>query len=178
MLFIVVLALITGIFTGIKASGDISISNCNDKSLVALFEDDISIFNFFVKRLFWYVCIICLLFVLCRFKAIIPLSLIFLAYYAFSLGLNSVVISLVFGLGGALSSIIIIVPIQLCVLSCFCVGVIFAIKDCLIIGTYGRLIGTCNPFIKWVIIIIVLLFLCIIESLIINLTRSTFIFII
>lgn len=178
MIFVIVLSLITGIFTGIKCSSDISISNCNDKVLVGLFEDDISIVSFFVKRVFSYFCVLLVMFLICRFKISIPLLIIFMAYTAFSLGLNIVVIILVFGFGGALNVVLVILPVHFCVLIIYSICTIFAIKDCLTICTYGRCIGDKNPILKWVLLYILLFILAIIETVFINLTHASFIFII
>ncbi len=178
VLVIVIISLVTGIFTGIKSSADISIVNCNDKVLVAFFEDDISIFSFFVKRVFGCICVLVVALLLSKTKLIIPISMIFISYFSFSLGLNIIVISLVFGVGGVINLVLVIVPIQIGVLSIYIFGSVSVIKDCLTISTYGKLTSCRRLYSKWLIIFVLLLVLCIIESLFINLTRASFIFII
>ena len=53
LLFLV--ALITGVFTGIKGADNISINNINDKTLIKYFKGDSGPFAFFITRLLKYI---------------------------------------------------------------------------------------------------------------------------
>lgn len=178
MVIIIIVALLTGIFTGIKCSGEISISNCNDNTLVKFFKRDISVVSFFVKRVFYYLFILLVMFLICRFKISIPIFLCYIAYLAFSLGLNSVVIVLVFGFGGAINVCLVVFPVKLSILIVMSLVCIFAIRDCLTINAYGRLVGCGNSFVRWLMFYGVIFLICVIETVFINLTCSSFIFII
>lgn len=173
---IFIIAIVTGIFTGIKGADNISISNINDKTLLKFFKADIGPFSFFITRIIKHLLVLLFIFVCgkTRFCAII-LS-IFIAIISYSAGLNSAVFILLFGFGGAINAILIIIPINICVIITYIIACILAINNSQRIKTYGICLFDGKMLLKWLLFVAVLFVLTIIETLLINIFSSAFIF--
>jgi len=173
---IFLVALITGIFTGIKGSDNISISNINDKTLIKFFKSDTGPFSFFITRVAKYLLTLLFIFVCGKLKFCFPLLAIFIAYMSYSLGLNSAVFIILFGLSGTINAIIVIIPINVLVLAVYIFASCVAIKNSQMIKKYGICLFDGKMLCKWLWFLAVLVVITLVETLLINVFSSAFIF--
>lgn len=174
--FIFLVAIITGIFTGIKGADNISISNINDKTLLKFFKRDVGPVSFFITRLIQHLFYIAFIFICGKTKFCSLISCIFIAFMSYSLGLNSAVFMILFGLGGTVNAIIVIIPIKTCVLFIYILMISISIKNSCIIKKYGSCYFDNSSIIKWLWFLLVLIIITIIETILINMFSSAFIF--
>lgn len=174
--FIFFVAIITGIFVGIKGSDNISISNINDKTLVKFFKGDMGSFAFFITRIAKYFIVLTAIFLLGRTKFCLPIISIFLAFMSYSLGLNSSVFIILFGIGGTINAIIVIIPIRVVVLAVYIVASCLAIKTSSCIKKYGTCYTKPKAYISWGWFLLILAIITILETILINMFSSAFIF--
>lgn len=177
LLAVSVISLITGIFTAIKSSNTITSYNISDNLLVSFLKGDSSFLGYFFSR-FLVSCLIILLMYLLSFSVfLLPLPVLFLVYKAYVLGVNSVVLILIFGISGVFNVVFVVLPCHLIILICYTVAACMAMKRALIIKKYGRFCSPTNSK-RWLLFLIPLFSICLLESILINLTYKTFIFVI
>ena len=129
IIFLVVIALLTGVFTGIKLynmGGSIDIERY---SFITLINGDIYSVSIFIKRFLSATLVLsfCILFSINKWLSIFGFLLI--AYRLFLVALNCTFIVIVLGFGGTINSLLIIFPCQLLIM--FCIIVAFLIsKNC------------------------------------------------
>ncbi len=173
---IFIVALITGIFTGIKGSDNISISNINDKILLKFFKRDCGPFSFFASRIFIYILTLIFIFFCGKIKCGRVILGCFLAYMSYSLGLNSAVFMVLLGVGGVASAIIVIIPIKTCVLGVYTICSCISIKNSLLIKKYGYCCFDSKKLLSWLWFLAILFLITIAETILINMFCSAFIF--
>lgn len=174
--FIFLVAIITGIFTGIKGADNISISNINDKTLIKFFKGDMGAFAFFVTRIAKYFIVLTIIFMLGKTKFCMLLVCIFLAFMSYSLGLNSTVFIILFGIGGTINTLLVIIPIRVIVLAVYIFASCIAIRSSRLIKQYGTCYTDSKAYLKWGWFLLVLVVVTIVETLLINMFSSAFIF--
>lgn len=174
--FIFIVGLVTGIFTGIKGSDNISISNINDKTLLKFFKRDVGPFSFFITRVAKYIFAIVLIFICGKTKFCAPILCCFIAFMSYSLGLNSAVFMILFGLGGTINAIIVIIPIRICVLGVYIVMCCFAIKSSSLLKKYGSCYFDNKSIFRWLWFLVIFVIITIAETILINVFSSAFIF--
>lgn len=174
--FIFLIAMVTGIFVGIKGSDNISISNINDKTLVKFFKGDMGPFAFFITRITKYFFVLTIIFLLGKTKFCFPIISIFLAFMSYSLGLNSSVFIILFGIGGTINAIIVIIPIRVVVLAVYIIASCLAIKSSSYIKKYGTCYSHPKAYLRWGWFLAVLAVVTILETILINMFSSAFIF--
>ncbi len=176
LLILFLVALITGIFTGIKGSEDISINNINDTTLIKYFKRESGPFSFFIIRVAKYLLTILFIFFCGKIKFCTIILTVFIAFMSYSLGLNSAVFIILFGLGGSINAVLVIIPIRTCVLIIYIVMACLAIKNSYIIKKYGTCCFDGCMLLKWCWFLLALILLTICETIFINLFSSAFIF--
>ena len=176
LLILFLVALITGIFTGIKGSADISINNINDTTLIKYFKRESGPFSFFIIRVAKYLLTILFIFFCGKTKFCTVILSVFIAFMSYSLGLNSAVFIILFGLGGTINAVLVIIPIRTCVLVIYIIMSCLAIKNSYIIKKYGTCCFNGNMLLKWCWFLLALVLLTICETIFINLFSSAFIF--
>lgn len=180
LIFLLVIAgvsLITGVFTAIKSSNTITSYNIYDNLLVSFLKGDSSFLGYFFSR-FFVTCLIILLMYLLSFSIfLMPLPILFLVYKAYILGVNSVVLILLFGISGIFNVVFVVLPCHLLILVCYVVAACLAMKRALVIKKYGRFCSPINSK-KWFLFLIPIFSICLLETVLINLTYKTFIFVI
>lgn len=113
LIFAILISLLTGIFTSIKlynADNDISLE---DFSMYAMIDGEVYSFKYFILRFLSCLIVTGLLFIcsLNIFLNIFGIALI--VYRAFLITLNCTFIIIKMGLGGVLSSVLIVFPVQI-----------------------------------------------------------------
>ena len=174
LLFLV--ALITGVFTGIKGADNISINNINDKTLIKYFKGDSGPFAFFITRLLKYIFAILFLFFCGKTRFCGVMVSCFIIFMSYSLGLNSTVFILLFGIGGMVNAIIVIIPVRIVVLALYIIMACLASKNSYIIKRYRKCCFDYKMLIKWIWFLLVLVVVTLIETIFINMFSSAFIF--
>ena len=113
---LIVLALLTGIFTSIKLYNLDNDIDLEKYSMYSLIDGNIYSFGFFLLRYLSCVIIIGLLFVFSKNVFLGILGIVIIVYRAFLVTLNCTFIIIKLGFGGILSSVLIIFPCQLLIL--------------------------------------------------------------
>lgn len=112
--FIIVLTLLTGVFTAIKISDLEKAIKSVEFGFEALSNGDIYELSFFFQRYLSILLVMALLFVFSLTKFTCIFGYMLIGYRSFLLALNCSLIIRYMGLGGVINSIIIILPCQLC----------------------------------------------------------------
>ncbi len=170
-----ILSILTGIIVATKTSSNYNIS---DKfGVVDLSSNNISNSTFFLRLL--SICLIFLILFACSFcKYLSPIAIIFLIYRSYLLGLNLTLMIIFYGISGVLVSIIIVLPCQILILSCLILFYTLLSKTMRDLRCFG---GCKYPRQKSRIIFIsaiILLGLCIFESLLLILFNAKIILVI
>ena len=116
LVFILVLFLVTGVFTALKVSDLEKALKLVEFSFESMVDGDIYTFSFFIKRFASFSLVLGLLVLCASNKFTYILGYVLLGYRAFLLSLNCVLIIMYMGVGGLIHSIIIIFPCQLLLL--------------------------------------------------------------
>lgn len=110
-LFLVFLGFLTGIFVAIKSG--ITLSTLSDYNLCVYSSSQLSSFSYFFTRLISYTSFLVILSI-CSFTIyFLPVGFILIAYRTYLAGFNCCLLFLLFGVSGAITSILIILPFQL-----------------------------------------------------------------
>lgn len=120
--FLIVLLLLTGLFTALKISDIDKAIKSVQFSFEAIVDESIYDFSFFVKRYISILLVMGLIYIFCLNKFLVPFGFALIGYRAFLVALNCTMIIRYVGIGGVINSIIIILPcqiIQLVLLSVF-----------------------------------------------------------
>lgn len=174
--FLLVLALLTGIFTSIKLYNLDNDIDLKGYSVYAVLDGGIYSFKFFVLRFISNLFVVALLCLFCLNKFVSVFGVVLIVYRAFLITLNCTFIIIKQGLGGLFTSIIIVFPCQLICL--ILLSLIFIIllklfkskKEC---GIYDR-----NLLSILVVLLIGLLIIDLIEVLLLLLFKPTTIYVI
>lgn len=110
-IFLAVLGLLTGIFVAIKCG--ITLGSLRDYNLCLYSGTDLATFSYFFTRLFSYTCFLLILFVCSLTVYLVPVGLILIAYRTYLAGFNCFLLIILFGISGAITSILIILPFQI-----------------------------------------------------------------
>lgn len=176
LLFIMVLALLTGIFTAVKLTDLEKALKYAEFSFEALMDGSIYKFSFFMKRFGSILIVLALLIVFSLTKFLRPFGYILIGYRAFLLSLNITLIIMHMGMGGTINAVIIILPcqiIELLLMSLFFVVLIHMLKEKEQCGKIN------NEFFKHLLILIAVSFLVnVIELILLLIFKATTILII
>ena len=173
---IILLMLLTGIFTGIKLYNLYKSIDINDYSFVTLITNDIYSLSVFLKRFLSALLVMGLIILFSLNKYIHIFGYFLIAYRAFLLTMNCALIVMVLGIGGVIDGVLIILPCQLLML--ILIGIIFiisinAFKQKKMYGKVGE------GYYKWLIIFLLCAFIiCVIESLLLIIFKPTTILIV
>lgn len=141
LIFVILISLLTGIFTSIKlynADNDIDLE---DFSMYAMIDGGVYSFKYFILRFVSCLIMAGLLFV-CSFNLFLNiLGICLIVYRSFLVTLNCTFIIIKMGLGGILSSILIVLPIQILLIALLSLMFIIYInmsKDKKLCGSYDN----------------------------------------
>ena len=110
-LFLSILGLITGIFVAIKCG--VTLSTLTNYHICLYSSSELVTFSYFFIRLLSYTCFLLILAVCSLTVYLVPVGLILITYRAYLVGFNCFLLIMLFGVSGAITSILIIFPIQI-----------------------------------------------------------------
>ena len=156
------IGLITGIFVALKSG--ICLENLDSfKIIIISYDNGLEFAGVWDK--FWSVLLnLLVISVASLYVLLLPLGFIVVAYRAYILGFNLAVLCCLFGLSGACTSILILFPCQIILLALLVIYTILMVNISDSKKRYGR---PCYNFFKCLILILILaLVICVVESLI------------
>ena len=110
---LVLIGLITGMLTAFKYSGEIELSNLNDKILISFISNDIGAFVLLLRRLFAF-CILFFILFLINIKPLTCfLNFALILYESYTLGLNCAIFITLFNISGVINVFIVYLPCHL-----------------------------------------------------------------
>ncbi len=174
--FLIVLFLLTGLFTALKVTNLEKALKLVEFSFESLMDGDVYKLSFFFKRLASILLVMALLFLFSMNKFSAVLGFMLIGYRSFLLALNCTLIVMYMGVGGALNSIVIILPCQLLqlilmsILFIVCIAMFKEKRDC---GAINGGLKTCLVY-----ILIASLLVNIIELILLLIFKATSILII
>ena len=143
-LLMLVLGATLGVFTVIKYSDEIELSNLSDVSLVEFLKGNKSVTGIFFPYMFaflFYVCVI----IYFNFKPILSIcSYLLLIVRGYLIGFDIAILIMLYGLAGVLNVIIILIPFELIVWLVLIVIAAIAIKRNYNMKKFGET-SCCNP---------------------------------
>lgn len=139
LLFVSIVAVLTGVFTAIKNADNYSAVWFDNYNIKNFYNSDMGTWDLFFNRFGSY--LVCLLIVLISSLNIFltPFGIVVLVLRSYLVGLNCCFMFLLFGLSGMLTTIIIILPIQiinLVLLIAFCAQMFIRARNKQKYGTY------------------------------------------
>ena len=132
------IGLLTGIFVAFKCG--ITLSTLNDFNLHIYTSNELALFSYFFTRLASYILFLLLLFICSLTVYLVPVGLILIAYRTYLAGFNCILLLTLFGISGAFTSIIIILPFQLIITLLYIVYYILLLNR----AESKRKFGYCN----------------------------------
>lgn len=157
---VVLLGIVMGVLVAIKSK--ITIDNLANFDLSIIYCDGNLEFQGVVERFKSCLINVLLLSLASIHVLLLPLSYVVIAYRAYLLGFNLALMVCLFGVGGAISSILVILPCQLVVLALEIVYTVIMVSISDSKKRYGR--ANCSFLKVLLICLILLLVVCLIES--------------
>ena len=168
---LIIIFLLTGIFTGIKLYNLNSSINFNDYSFITLVSGDIYSVTIFIKRFLSVILVLGLCILFSINKWLRPLGYCLICYRAFLISLNCTFIVIFLGIGGAINSILIIFPCQIALLTIILFCFITSISAFKIKSLCGKLN---NNMLNHILFSIIIVFIInILEALLLVTFKST-----
>lgn len=175
--FFIILGVLTGVFTAVKYLNGSELFNFNDYGISQFANGNIATTQLFFKRMLSYCCFLLILLVCSLAVFLFPIGCFVIIYRSYLLGLNITILVVCYGLGGILTGIIIILPIQLCMIIFACLFYCMVRNRCLIKKKYGKAIGL-NSILLFLIFVVLLSILNILETILLILFSGQVILII
>lgn len=116
-LAILVLGLLTGLFTAFRFADGVTSDHITDVILVDYLKNNSSWFAMLMSRLFSYLCVVVLITMFCLNKWSAILSVLVLIYKSYLVGLNSAILIILFSVSGAINVFVVYLPCNLIVLA-------------------------------------------------------------
>ncbi len=159
---LVFVAIFTGVFVAIKSNNNNSLGQLQEIDLSGFYNGFVASSGAFVSRSLSLLINVLLLVVLSLSKFLFPLAEVLFVYRGYLFGLNFTLILIFYGIGGIITAVVVVLPLQL--LSLFVLVVFFVVlskcnRDC---RRYGR--GDCNRSVLAVGVLLVLLVLNLLET--------------
>lgn len=158
--FVAVLGLITGIFVALKCG--VTLSTLGSYNLNIYPCENVASFAMFVSRLFSCFCVLLILTVSSLYVLLIPIGFLIIGYRSYLIGFNCTLLICLFGISGAINSVLVIFPCQLLLTLAFVVYFVLMINRAEQRKRFGQ---TCISF--WKIFFIffgILFFVCLTET--------------
>lgn len=158
--FIAVLGLITGIFVALKCG--ITIATLSDYNLNVYTCENVASFAMFVSRLISCFCILLILSISSLYVLLIPIGFLIIGYRSYLIGFNCALLVCLFGISGAITSIVVILPCQLVLTLTFIIYFVLMINRAEQKKKFGH---TCISFWKlFFVFSAILFFICLVET--------------
>ena len=155
----IVFGLITGILTAIKFSHALTVEHITDTALVSFLKHETGWFAMLLSRVFSFLCVLALIFALGFNKWTAIISFFVLVYKAYLVGLNSLILIILFSISGAINVLIVYLPCNLLVLFALLSITAIIFKNCWYLARFRQNI-LCNNF--WAVNGSIIVFNCII----------------
>lgn len=171
-LLLSLVGLLTGIFVAFKCG--VTLSTLNDFNLQIYTCNELASFNYFFTRLISYTLFLLILFICSLTVYLVPVGLILIAYRTYLAGFNCTLLLTLFGISGALTSIIIILPFQLIITFLYVIYFILTINRTESKKRFGNCdISFCKLFFSF---FIILTFLNLIQTILLIALNASIIF--
>lgn len=167
---LVLVAMFTGVFVAIKSNNANSLGQLQEIDLSGFYNGFVASSGAFVSRSLSLFVNVALLVVLSLSKLFFPLAEVLLVYRGYLFGLNFTLVLIFYGIGGIITAVVVVLPLQL--LSLFVLIAFFILLskcncDC---RRYGR--GDCNRTVLVVGTLLLLLVLNLIETMLLVLLNG------
>jgi hypothetical protein len=177
--FIFLVALIgvlTGIFTAINYCNGTTLINFNDFSLCRYLSGELGSLELFFSRFFSYTIVLLIVSFTSVSVFILPVNFFLIAYRGYLLSLNVSIMVIMYGIGGMMTGLFIILPCQLLSLFLICVFVCVANNKACLKKKYGY----CNFKVwdKFLIFVVILSAINLVETLLLYIFSSKVILVI
>ena len=114
ILFVVALiGILTGVFTAINYCNGETLINFNDFSLCKYLSGELGTLELFFSRFFSYAIILTIVLITSFSVFVVPINFFLLAYRGYLLSLNVSIMIILYGIGGIMTGLFIILPCQL-----------------------------------------------------------------
>ena len=176
-IFIVaLLGILTGVFTAINYCNGATLINFNDFSLCKYLSGELGSLELFFSRFFSYTIVVLIVTISSFSVFILPVNFFLIAYRGYLLSLNVSIMVIMYGVGGIMTGIFIILPCQLLSLFLICAYVCVANNKAFMKRRYGR----CDFKLwdKFLIIILLLSAINLVETLLLYIFSSKVILVI
>ena len=160
---LVFVAIFTGVFVAVKSNNHNALGQLQEIDLSGFYNGFVASSGAFVSRSLSLLVNVLLLIVLSLSKFLFPLAEVLFVYRGYLFGLNFTLVLIFYGIGGIITAVVVVLPLQLLsllVLIAFFVVVSKCHYDC---RRYGR--GDCNRVVLAVVVLIFLLLLNLLETL-------------
>jgi len=166
------LGFLTGIFVAIKCG--ITLSTLQDYNLCLYSGSDLASFSYFFTRLLSYTCFLLILSICSLTVYFVPVGLILIAYRTYLAGFNCFLLIILFGVSGAIISILIILPFQILITFIFIIYFILMINR----AEQKRKFGSANTsfFKMFLVFFLILTILNLIETILLITLNASVIF--
>lgn len=167
-LFCVLVGLLTGIFVAFKSG--ITTSTLGDYNLQIYSCQEYADIHSLLSRIFSYLCVLLILTVCSLTVFLTPIGFLTIAYRSYLIGFNCSLMIILFGVSGAINSLIIILPFQLASMLVFLVYFVLRLN----ISVQKRKIGSSdlNASKVFILTLIILILLAIVETLLLLLFNA------
>lgn len=168
--------ILTGVFTAINYCNGETLINFNDFSLCQYLNGELGTLELFFSRFLSYSIVILIVSFSSLSIFLIPINFFLIAYRGYLLSLNVSIMVILYGIGGILTGLLIILPCQL--LSLIVIGMYICASNSKAISK--KKYGTCNNKLlsKFFLTLIILTFLNLAETLLLTLFSSRIILVI
>ena len=155
-IFLVLIGVLTGIFTAFKTGGALPFRILTDFTLAEYSATSLASLGVFFSRFFSVTLILVILSVFSLTIFLVPIGCVIIFYRSYLVGLNISLMAILFGFGGAIQAVLIIFPLQLLMLGIFGVYFMQFAKMCSFKRKYGRGGGLLKLFLVCMILLLLL----------------------
>lgn len=174
LLIFFMIGLLTGIFVAIKCG--VSISTISDYNLEIYSCNSANCFSSFCSRLFSAVINLLILWISSLYVLLIPLGYLLTTYRGYLVGFNCALLVCLFGISGAITSVIVVLPCQLVLSFVFILYFVLCINNSVQRKKFG--FKGINSFKLFIIFFIIVFIICLIESILLSIFNANTIFVI
>lgn len=164
-----VLGLITGILVAIKSG--VCVDDLSNLHLVIYYHDGTVVFAGVWDKCWSIFLNLAIISVAALYVLLLPLGFIVVVYRAYLVGFNLALLCCLFGIGGALKSLLILLPCQICILA---IMIIFTILMVNISDSKKRFGRPNHSFFKvFILALVIMLVICIVECLLLSIFSAS-----
>lgn len=175
LIIVAFIGILTGVFTAINFCNGATLINFNDFSLCRYLNGELGTLELFFSRFLSYTVVILIVSITSFSVFLTPINFILIAYRGYLLSLNVSIMVILYGIGGIMTGLLIILPCQL--LSLIVIGIFICLANNKAFAK--RRFGACHRLIdKFFIVLIILTIINLAETLILIVFSSRVILVI